>query len=178
VEKVAAVLIRELGKEKVLYDRNFEAEFARLDLDVYLQKLYHDESELNAVFLCKDYEKKEWCGLEWRAIRDLIKRRNHKGIVLLRFDDTAIPGVFSTDGYIDLRSNSPEQTAQLILQRLQIDSASDGQAREGVSDRSKVPAAMVWLREHVIDEVIAGLLIILIVAIAIWKWPWIKELLG
>lgn len=55
---------------------------------------------------------------------------------------------------------------------------SGGQGGEREPDRSKVRAAMVWLREHVIGEVIAGLLIILIVAIAILKWPWIKEFLG
>jgi hypothetical protein len=127
VEEVANVLTRELGKKRVLYDRNFEAELARLDLDAYLQRLYHDESELIAVFLCKDYEKKEWCGLEWRAIRDLIKKREHKGIVLLRFDETPILGVFSTDGYIDLRSKTPDQTAQLIRERLLQNRTADQQ---------------------------------------------------
>src|SRR5262245_42318555 len=75
VEQVAEQLAAVVGRESVLYDRFYEAEFARPDLDTYLQRLYHDESELIAVFLCADYERKEWCGLEWRAVRDLIKRR-------------------------------------------------------------------------------------------------------
>jgi len=41
-------------------------------------------------------------GLEWRSIRDLIKRHRTEDIMLLRFDDTEITGLFSTDGYIDL----------------------------------------------------------------------------
>ena len=28
------------------------------------------------IFHGAEYEKKDWCGLEWRAIRDLIKKRN------------------------------------------------------------------------------------------------------
>jgi hypothetical protein len=32
-------------------------------LELDLQKLYHDESDLVVCLLCKEYEK-EWCGLE------------------------------------------------------------------------------------------------------------------
>ena len=68
VEQVAEHLAHGLGRDDVLYDRYYEAEFARPDLDVYLQSLYHDESELIAVFLCADYERKEWCGWKPAAI--------------------------------------------------------------------------------------------------------------
>jgi hypothetical protein len=75
VAQVAERLAADLGRQAVLYDAWYEPEFARPDLDTYLQSLYHDHSELIAVFFCADYERKEWCGLEWRAVRDLIKRR-------------------------------------------------------------------------------------------------------
>ena len=52
VEKVASLLASCIGKERVLYDKYYEAEFARPNLDTYLLNLYHDESELIAVFLC------------------------------------------------------------------------------------------------------------------------------
>jgi hypothetical protein len=69
VAAIAEYLSGHLGRERVLYDKFHEAEFARPNLDVYLQNLYHEHAALNVVFLCEDYEKKEWCGLEWRAIR-------------------------------------------------------------------------------------------------------------
>ena len=31
------------------------------------------QSELLVFFLCKEYQEKDWCGLEWRASRDLLK---------------------------------------------------------------------------------------------------------
>jgi hypothetical protein len=71
---VAEHLAARIGREQVLYDAWYEGEFARLDFDTYLQRLYHDESELIAVFLCSDYESKDWCRLEWRAVKDLIMR--------------------------------------------------------------------------------------------------------
>ncbi len=71
-EAIALRLADELGRNRVFYDRFHEAELTQMNLDVHLQAIYHDHSELIVVFLCKDYETKEWCGLEWRAIRDLI----------------------------------------------------------------------------------------------------------
>ncbi len=89
-----------------------------IDLDVYLQKIYHEQTELVVVFLCREYEQKEWCGIEWRAIRDLIKKKRNNSIMLFRFDNAEISGVFSIDGYIDANINSPDQAANLIYERL------------------------------------------------------------
>ena len=71
-----------------------------------------------AVFLCADYDKKEWCGLEWRAIRDLIKKRRDADILLLRTDPADIPGIFSIDGCLDVRQRSAEEVARLMMERL------------------------------------------------------------
>ena len=117
VEQVAQRLAKRLSKERILYDKYHEVELARPNLDVYLPRLYHDSTELNVVFLCSEYNEKEWCGLEWRAIRDLMKRREDERIMLMRFDDADIEGLYSIDGYIDLSRVSPEQCADLILQR-------------------------------------------------------------
>jgi tetratricopeptide (TPR) repeat protein len=124
VEQVAAALSNQIGKDHVLYDKYYEAEFARPNLDTHLQSLYHDDSELIAVFLCEDYERKEWCGLEWRAIRDLIKRRQASSVMPLRFDTIEIPGLFSTDGYVWIDNRTPLEIAALILKRLEVNANS------------------------------------------------------
>lgn len=103
----------------MLYDKFYEAEFARPNLDVYLQGLYHDEVTLNVIFLCAAYNQKEWCGLEWRAIRDLIKQRK-PDIMFLRLDEGDVAGVFSIDGYADIRDRTDEEAANLILERLRL----------------------------------------------------------
>ncbi len=126
VEKVAGFLTEEFGKEKVFYDRNFEAELARLNLDTYLQEIYHSDSELIVVFLCAEYEKKEWCGLEWRAIRDLIKKRKASDVMPIRFDNTHITGLFSIDGYVSVENRKPKEIADRIIERYQSISARVG----------------------------------------------------
>lgn len=118
VAQVAVSLAENLGRTAVLYDAWYEAEFARPNLDTYLQAIYHDESDLIAVFLCADYARKDWCGLEWRALRDLIKGRRGESVMPLRLDDTEITGLFSIDGYCWIGNRSPAQIAGLILERL------------------------------------------------------------
>ena len=117
VHDVAVLLAKHVGAKRVLYDEFHEADFARLDFDTYLQLLYHEESELIALFLSAEYASREWCRLEWRAIRDLIKQRRGSSVMPLRFDATEIPGLFSTDGYVWIGDRKPEEIADLILQR-------------------------------------------------------------
>ena len=128
VEKVAAGLVEEFGRHEVFYDKNFEAELARPNLDTYLQGIYHDDSELIVVFLCGEYEKKEWCGLEWRAIRDLIKKKKTSEIMLVRFDETEIAGVLSIDGYVSAKGREPEEIAKRIIERYRMN--EEGQTDE------------------------------------------------
>ena len=115
VSQVAAVLQARIS---VFYDAYHEAELARPDLDLHLQDIYHNQAGLLVVFLCEDYSRKEWCGLEWRAIRDLIKKRERERIMLMRFDNATVEGLFSLDGYVDLRKHTPVEAADLICQRL------------------------------------------------------------
>ena len=67
VEKIAEALAARLGQDKILYEKWYAAEFNRPNLDTHLSRLYRDQSELIAAFLCKEYQAKKWCGLEWRV---------------------------------------------------------------------------------------------------------------
>lgn len=118
VEKVARILADRFGEAAILYDNFYEAEFATADLGVDLPDLYHKESDLVVVVLCKNYAAKEWCGLEWRAIHALIKERRTEDVMLCRFDHATIKGLYSTAGFVELDRKTPEETAKLIIQRL------------------------------------------------------------
>jgi hypothetical protein len=118
VEGIARILAKRLGPDKVLYDRWYAAELARPNLDVYLPKLYHEQSRLLVFFLCGEYEKKDWCGLEWRAGRDLLKQRHDDQLMFLRLDHADIGGLYSIDGYLDISGMSDAETAEAILKRL------------------------------------------------------------
>jgi tetratricopeptide (TPR) repeat protein len=127
VARVARNLADRFGDDRILYDKFHEAEFARDDLAFYLPALYHDQSDLIVGVFCPDYEKKEWCGLEYKALFDLIKKGRSKEVMLARFGDIEGWGLFSLAGYIDLHRKTAEETAVLILERLAL---NEGRTRD------------------------------------------------
>jgi hypothetical protein len=118
VAEVVNALRPSLGADAIFYDHDYQAQLARPNLDTLLQDIYRNQSELIVVFLCAEYSKKQWCGLELRAVRDIIKSKEDDRIMLVRFDDTPVDGVFSIDGYIDARSFGAQDVARFITDRL------------------------------------------------------------
>ncbi|HEX8502375.1 MAG TPA: tetratricopeptide repeat protein [Pyrinomonadaceae bacterium] len=118
VEQVAATLARRFGRERILYDKFHRGEFSRGDLAFYLPDLYEKEAELVVAVFCPDYEKKEWCGLEWNALFGLLKKRKASEVMLTRFDRVEGKGLHGLAGYTDLDELTPEQAASVILERL------------------------------------------------------------
>ena len=122
VEQIAAKLAAKYTKGGVLYDSYHCSEFARPNLDLHLQDLYHNQSDIIVVFVCADYDKKEWCGIEWRAIRDLMNQKSHDNrIMFVRCDKGDVKGFFSTiDGYLDADKMTVDEIADAIIQRREI----------------------------------------------------------
>ena len=150
VESIASAVAQRVGRARVLYDQYHEAEFARPNLDLHLQRLYHDETELNVVFLCKEYTEKEWCGLEWRAIRDLIKQRRDD-IMLLHFDDATVAGVYGIDGYIEINGRTNEEVAGLILER-HAQHHENGAKLPVLHETGKLPNGRTEMCELILDK--------------------------
>lgn len=120
VKTIAAELEKNIGSDSYFYDNNYVSQLARPSLDVLLQDIYRNRSKLVVVFLCGDYQHKEWCGVEFRAIKEIIMERNNEKIMLVKMDDGLVDGVFKTDGYIDSRKHSPEYIARLIQERVEL----------------------------------------------------------
>ena len=120
VREVVARVKDGLTGEGVFYDDDFVAQLARPNLDNLLQAVYLNNSDLLVVFLSADYERKMWCGVEWRAIRAVINNKADDSVMLVRADDAAIPGIFPQDGYIDMSRFTPEQVAGFVLQRARL----------------------------------------------------------
>ncbi|QND24495.1 S8 family serine peptidase (plasmid) [Rhizobium leguminosarum bv. viciae] len=114
--------LRDLGLQRgeILYDKFLASELAIIDLDIHLMNLYTSESDLVVVFLGGDFEKSTWCGLEWRAVRQLIKDRKGFAVMPLRLDMHPIPGLLDIDGYMDISKRDPEYIADRIFERLKI----------------------------------------------------------
>ena len=118
IEGVAENLSRILGQDRVFYDRYYEAELARPNLDTYLLKIYREDSSLIAIFLSSNYAQSNWCGLEWRAMRDIVSNKENIEIILFTFDEIKPEGMLSIDGCVRVSTRTPEEIASLILQRI------------------------------------------------------------
>ena len=127
VQAVAEGLAGLFGKEAVLYDKYHEAEFAHADLALTLPDLYRQEADLIVAVFCPNYEKKEWCGLEWRALFGLIKGGNGQQVMLSRFKKAKGRGLQDLAGFIELDHKTPAETITLILERL---AHNEGQPRD------------------------------------------------
>ncbi len=184
VSKVAERLGSHLGRDSILYDQWHEAEFARPRLGMYLPRLYREEAELVTAFLGADYRNREWCGLEWDAIFDLIKQRGDSFVMLLRFDDAEIPGLYSTHGCVWIADRSPDEIADLILERLrlnlkqsrEIDADTAGERTvENVAAPSSAERS-AW--KYGIKEVVIAAMFVLAVLATLWirdQWAGSRE---
>ncbi len=120
ISEVIACVKEHLPRGSVFYDNDFTAQLARPNLDNLLQHVYLNNSDLVVVFLSGDYERKLWCGIEWRAVRAIINNKNDHAVMFVRADDSNIPGVFPQDGYIDMTRFTPRQIADFILERIRL----------------------------------------------------------
>ena len=119
VDEIANGAANVFSKNCILYDWFHRAEFARPNLDIHLQNLYKNESELIVVFICATYNRKKWCGIEWRAIRELLNSKEADDrILFIKCAEGNVDGVFnSIDGYIDATHIPVQDIIQDIVSR-------------------------------------------------------------
>jgi hypothetical protein len=115
VEQVAKVL--ESNGIKIHYDFFNQVQAWGKNLAEHFDDIYRNQAQYCVMFISENYAKKVWPSFEKRSAlsREVIEA----GYILpVRFDDTDILGIPSSKAYIDLRSYSPEQLAQFIIEKL------------------------------------------------------------
>jgi hypothetical protein len=118
VEKVAVAL--RSSDIAVFYDAHEKVNLWGKNLYQHLDLVYRNASRYCVAFFSSAYVRKVWTRHELASAQARAFEENREYILPVRFDDTDIPGVPPTIGYIDLRSTSPEELAQLIIAKLQM----------------------------------------------------------
>jgi len=116
VERVAAIL--KASDVSVFYDNYEEATLWGKDLVEHLHKVYSGSARFCVMFISKHYGEKVWPTHERRSAFEKAVESKEEYILPARFDDTDLPGLRKTVGYVDLRRKTPEHLAILILQKL------------------------------------------------------------
>jgi DNA-binding CsgD family transcriptional regulator len=151
VEEIADDLVRRLGQGAVFYDNYFPAQLARPSLDVLLQHIYRS-ANLVVVFLSDHYQRKNWCGVEFNAIKEIMLEHAYHRVMYIRTGEGEVQGVFKTDGYVDARRFSPAQIADFIQQRISLIFTTDSGTPEGVVNNKHSGALEVDLAQRVSGE--------------------------
>lgn len=116
VDQVAN-LLRSSGV-RVFYDLFEESSLWGKNLYDYLSEVYQDKALYTIMFISEHYAEKLWPTHERRAMQARAFQEHQEYILPARFDDTKIPGVLPTIGYISLSNRPPQEFVKLIHKKL------------------------------------------------------------
>ena len=118
-EYVAAVAdaLASLGL-RVFYDSFEQANLWGKDLYTQLAGIYQQRSRFCVVFMSKHYQSKLWTNHERSNAQARALLEHDEYILPVRIDDTEVPGIRATTGYINKAGVTAEQLAMLIRSKV------------------------------------------------------------
>lgn len=116
VKRIADTLT-ELGV-KVFYDDYYKADLWGENLFTHLDEIYQNKAKFCVMFLSKKYKEKVWTNHERESAQARALTEKGSYILPIRLDETEIPGIRKTIGYIDGNKHTPDEISQLILKKL------------------------------------------------------------
>lgn len=127
VQQVAAGL--DAAGVSNFFDERASVEMWGEDLAVYLERVYRNEARFVVVFVSAEYAEKAWPRREFRSA--LARAIEEKGAYILpvRFDDTELPGLLPTVGYLSAQELQPIDVVRAIQEKLGHDVVSDEPAQ-------------------------------------------------
>lgn len=112
-----AILLKDNGYE-VFYDRYELAQLWGKNLYTHLSSVYKDKARYCVMFLSEHYARKLWTNHERESAQARAFAENEEYILPVRLDDTEIPGILPTIGYLDRRSMSIKEIYQVLAEKL------------------------------------------------------------
>ena len=100
------------------YDENELAQLWGKNLYDYLSSVYKDRARYCVMFLSQHYERKLWTNHERQLAQARAFQENREYILPVRLDDTEIPGIPPTVGYLDLRMMTIEEVYEVLIEKL------------------------------------------------------------
>lgn len=132
VEMVARVL-QDRGA-RVFYDRDEVQTLWGKDLVEHFDHIYRSASRYCVMFISEAYASKAWTRHERRSAlaRALVEENEY--VLPARFDDTELPGLPPTTGYVDLRQYAPATLAEFVLGKLKLTDSDLPSSHSSASD--------------------------------------------
>lgn len=102
----------------VFYDEYEKADLWGKDLYEYLADIYANHARFCIMLLSQNYERKLWTNHERKNAQARAFQEKEEYILPVKLDDTQIPGIRPTVGYIDLRTTTVDEVVKMILVKL------------------------------------------------------------
>jgi hypothetical protein len=118
VEQVAQAL--QARGVRCFYDADEQIELWGKYLAEELPVIYGEQAAAVVVFVSAEYAARDWTRHERRAALARAVRERQEYVLPARFDDTPLPGLLPDVSYIDLRTKTPQQFADMIADKLAI----------------------------------------------------------
>lgn len=117
VEDVARIL--KANGVRVFYDEDERADLWGKNLYDHLSTTYRDRARHCIMFVSKAYAEKEWTSLERQSAQARALQDSSVDYILpVRFDDTDIPGVLRTVGYLNFHKVGVDGICADVLKKL------------------------------------------------------------
>ena len=115
VEKVAKALKEK--KINVFYDEYEQADLWGKDLYVHLDEVYSKKSKFVIMFISKEYAEKLWTTHERKSAQARAFKEKEEYILPVKFDETEIPGIRDTVGYLDANKFNPDELVDMFIKK-------------------------------------------------------------
>lgn len=117
VTKEIAIALRKSGVE-VFFDEFRRTDMFGKNLIDYLSKVYRDDSNFCLMMISKHYVQKKWTSIERQSAQARALSQLVEYILPVRIDDTEVPGLPDTVGYIHLAEIPSSQLVKIIVGKL------------------------------------------------------------
>jgi hypothetical protein len=103
---------------RVFYDSYEKATLWGKDLYEHLNDVYKNKAQYCLMIVSQSYRDKQWTNHERKAAQARAFSQNKEYILPLKLDDTEIPGLNETIGYLDYRTSTAEEVVGLLKSKL------------------------------------------------------------
>mgnify|MGYP000323892341 CR=1 FL=1 len=103
---------------RVFYDEYEEVSLWGKDLYTHLDKIYRVDSKYCVLFLSQNYKNKLWTNHERISAQARAFEENSEYILPIKLDETSIPGIRPTLGYISSKKNTTSEIVEKITKKI------------------------------------------------------------
>lgn len=117
---IAESIAEKLKKDGILvfYDSYEKATLWGKDLYEHLNDVYKNKSKYCLMVISQSYRDKQWTNHERKAAQARAFSQHKEYILPLKLDDTEIPGLNETIGYVDFRTSNSDEIVMLLKKKL------------------------------------------------------------